>query len=84
LVSRIFEVTGQASKYWLQRFAQAIESAVDAPGEQSRKAYLDLADHYWSMHVLVHGLSNSARNRPPGSGPGARRSDSAPALQWAA
>jgi hypothetical protein len=77
-------VTGQPSKYWLQRFAQAIESAVDAPGEQSRKAYLDLADHYWSMHVLVHGLPPSSKARPPGLGTGPRHSDNAAALRWAA
>jgi hypothetical protein len=81
---RIFDVTGQPSKYWLQRFAQAIESAVDAPGEQSRKAYMDLADHYWSMHVLVHGLPNSARARKPGFGTGARHSNSSLELKWAA
>jgi hypothetical protein len=77
-------VTGQPSKYWLQRFAQAIESAVDAPGEQSRKAYMDLADHYWSMHVLVHGLPRSSKNRPSAAGASGPRSDNSAALQWAA
>jgi hypothetical protein len=77
-------VTGQPTEYWLQRFAQTIESAVDAPGELSRKAYMDLADHYWSMHVLVHGLPRSSRPRRLAMGPGARRSESALALKWAA
>ena len=77
-------MTGQPSKYWLQRFAQAIESAVDAPGEQSRKAYMDLADHYWSMHVLVHGLPRSSKGRPLAAGARGPRSDNAAALQWAA
>ena len=42
--------------YWLQRYATAIESAVDAPGDRSRTAYLDLAQHYWSMHMMTGGL----------------------------
>ena len=41
--------------YWLQRMAQAIEDAMDASGERSRRAYMDLACHYWSMHIMVRG-----------------------------
>ncbi len=41
--------------YWLNRFATAIESAIDAPGERSRNAYMDLARHYWAMHLMIHG-----------------------------
>jgi hypothetical protein len=78
-------VTGpDPDKYWLQRFAQAIESAVDAPGEQSRTAYMDLADHYWSMHVLVHGRSAAARTKPLTLLAAKARNDSRPLLQWAA
>jgi hypothetical protein len=60
--------------------AQAIESAVDAPGEQSRQAYMDLANHYWSMHALAHGLPRSAKARALALGGG----QSAPPLKWAA
>ena len=45
--------------YWLQRYATAIENAVDAPGGRSRCAYLDLARHYWSMHLMVRGTPAS-------------------------
>lgn len=44
-----------STNYWLDRFASALENAIDAPGERSRSAYMDLARHYWSMHVMVHG-----------------------------
>jgi hypothetical protein len=46
--------------YWLQRMAQAVEDSIGAPGEASRRAYMDLARHYWSMHIVVHGRSRSA------------------------
>ena len=64
--------------YWLQRYAAAIENAVDAPGNRSRTAYLDLARHYWSMHVMVSG--------PAGSTPAPRagRLSDAVAMRWAA
>jgi hypothetical protein len=45
----------QSTDYWLERFAAALENAIDAPGERSRTAYVDLARHYWSMHVMIHG-----------------------------
>ena len=63
--------------YWLQRYATAIENAVDAPGERSRTAYLDLANHYWSMHMMVAGL-------PASPAPGTRANASALVLRWAA
>lgn len=50
--------------YWLLRYASAIENAVDAPGDSSRSAYLDLARHYWSMHMMVCGPAVAA---PAGS-----------------
>ena len=45
--------------YWLQRYAAAIENAVDAAGDRSRTAYLDLARHYWAMHMMVIGQPRS-------------------------
>jgi hypothetical protein len=45
--------------YWLQRYETAMIDAADAPGERSRIAYLDLARHYWSMHMLVLGRPTS-------------------------
>ena len=51
------------SDYWLQRYATAIEHAVDAPGGRSRTAYLDLAHHYWSMHMMVRGQAGSSPAR---------------------
>ena len=71
-------------RYWLLRFAQAIENAIDAPGERSRGAFFDLADHYWSMHVLVHGRTGSARISPLAVRAAATPSDSRPPLRWAA
>jgi len=41
--------------YWLLRLAQAMEKAGKAPTEQSCTAYLDLARHYWFMHLMVNG-----------------------------
>jgi hypothetical protein len=66
------------SDYWLLRYATAIENAVDAPGDRSRIAYLDLARHYWSMHLMVRGQPQS----PPGPGRGNKRSDLI--MRWAA
>jgi len=64
--------------YWLQRYATAIENAVDAPGGRSRTAYLDLARHYWSMHMMVEGA--------PALKPARRTEDNAAslAMRWAA
>jgi hypothetical protein len=45
--------------YWLERYAAAIENAEDATGERSRTAYLDLAQHYWAMHMMVVGQPRS-------------------------
>lgn len=64
--------------YWLQRYAAAIENAVDAPGGRSRTAYLDLANHYWAMHLMVRGLPATAP--APGTGGGA----SGLVMRWAA
>ena len=64
--------------YWLDRFASAIEHAVDAPGDRSRTAYMDLARHYWAMHTMVHG--RPASTIPPLSG---GKSDEF-VLRWAA
>ena len=66
-----------STDYWLERFAGALENAIDAPGERSRTAYMDLARHYWSMHVMVHGGSASRPVSPQSIGGGAL-------LQWAA
>ena len=47
---------GSSSKdYWVLRLAQAVESAIEAPTDRSRIAYLELARHYWSMHVMING-----------------------------
>jgi hypothetical protein len=64
--------------YWLQRYATAIESAVDAPGDRSRTAYLDLARHYWSMHMMVRGQTLP----PPAAGRGNKSNDLV--TRWAA
>ena len=66
--------------YWLKRFATALEKAVDAPGEPSRNAYMELARHYWSMHSMVHGKSPSSA---PIAEQGLIRSGEL-ALKWAA
>jgi hypothetical protein len=66
------------SDYWLQRYATAIENAVDAPGDRSRIAYLDLARHYWSMHLMVRGLPMSS----PAAGRGNKSNDLL--MRWAA
>ena len=65
----------QSTDYWLDRFAGALENAIDAPGERSRSAYMDLARHYWSMHVMVHGGAAC---------PAADASGGGTTLQWAA
>jgi len=41
------------SDYWLRRYETAMVNAADAPGERSRSAYLELAQHYRSMHAFV-------------------------------
>jgi hypothetical protein len=66
------------SDYWLQRYATAIEKAVDAPGGRSRTAYLELARHYWSMHAMVSGLPYA----PPPAEAGSR--GDALLIRWAA
>ena len=77
-------MTSDANKYWLHRFAEAIEHAVDAAGEQSRSAYMDLADHYWSMHLLVHGAPRPIRIRALPLRTPAAPGDAASPLRWAA
>ena len=47
------------SDYWLRRYETAVVNAADAPGERSRTAYLELAQHYWSMHAFVLRRVNS-------------------------
>ena len=64
--------------YWLQRYATAIENAVDAPGDRSRTAFLDLARHYWSMHLMVRGQPLSS----PTPGRGNKCNDLV--MRWAA
>lgn len=52
---------GSSSKdYWVLRLAQAVENALEAPAERSRIAYLELARHYWSMHVMINGQHKHA------------------------
>lgn len=41
------------SDYWLRRYESAVANAADAPGERSRTAYMELAEHYRSMHAFV-------------------------------
>ena len=48
--------------YWAQRLAQAMEDATRAQTMRSRSAYLDLAAHYLSMHLMING-----RQKPIGS-----------------
>jgi hypothetical protein len=52
-------MTPTARDYWLRRYEIAIQSAAGAPGDRSRIAYLDLARHYWSMHMMVVGRQAS-------------------------
>lgn len=66
------------SDYWLHRYATAIENAVDAPGDRSRTAYLDLARHYWSMHMMVRGLPDAMSTCPAG------HNTNASVMRWAA
>jgi hypothetical protein len=68
--------------YWLQRLVIAAEKAADAPGERSRAAYLDLARHYRSMYLMVHGRARST-SLPFEAAARAAESGGAP-LQWAA
>lgn len=70
-------MTMTESDYWLQRYAAAIENAVDAPGNRSRTAYLDLANHYWSMHMMLAGL-------PVSPAPGTGANPNSLVLRWAA
>ena len=69
--------------YWLRRLALAVEHAAAAPGIRSRAAYLDLARHYWSMHVMVHGQGQTSEFAIPELIDAAAMGSPAP-LQWAA
>jgi len=66
------------SDYWLRRFETAMVNAADAPGERSRSAYLELAEHYRSMHAFVVKRTNAT---PIHSG--ILRNDQ-PLISWAA
>lgn len=37
--------------YWIERLAETVDKAIEAPSERSRLAYLQLARHYWAMHL---------------------------------
>lgn len=50
----------EAKDYWLLRLAQAMRKAVIAPSDRLRSAHLDLARHYWSMHVMINGRGRPA------------------------
>jgi hypothetical protein len=45
---------------------------------------MDLADHYWSMHVLIHGQPRAAKNKVAAIAAGAGLGDRAHQLRWAA
>lgn len=64
--------------YWLQRYETAIGNALSAPGDRSRVAYLDLARHYWSMHMMVLGRPTSTPI------PAAVAEIDTPLMRWAA
>ena len=64
--------------YWLQRYETAVASAARAAGERSRTAYVDLARHYWSMHMMVVGRPTST------PAPAAITAADAPLIRWAA
>ena len=76
-------MSGDCAEYWLHRLQHAVESAASAASDRSRAAFLDLACHYWSMQMMVHG-------RAPSDHPAvvslmaAISSPAAPDLRWAA
>lgn len=44
-----------SSGYWVSRLAEAVDNGLVASNEPARNAYVDLARHYWSMHLMVNG-----------------------------
>jgi hypothetical protein len=47
--------TPDPAEYWLQRLQHAVDGAAGAASERSRSTFVDLACHYWSMYMMVHG-----------------------------
>jgi hypothetical protein len=64
--------------YWLGRYETAVANAAAAAGERSRAAYVDLAHHYWAMHMMVVGRPTSTPV------PQAMAPADAPLIRWAA
>jgi hypothetical protein len=76
-------MSGDCAEYWLLRLQHAVESAASAGSERSRSAFLDLAGHYWSMHMMVHGRTQSDHPAVV-SLMAAISSQATPELRWAA
>ena len=45
--------------HWLHAYETAVANAANAAGMQLRAAYIDLARHYWSRHMMVLGRPTS-------------------------
>ena len=39
------------SHYWLRRHDEAARQAAEAISERARDAFMELAGHYWALHV---------------------------------
>jgi len=52
-------MSGECAEYWLLRLTHAVDNAGNAASDRSRAAFLDLACHYWSMHMMVHGRAHA-------------------------
>jgi len=72
-------VTFTPDEFWKVRLLQALESARSASSERSRVAYLQLAEHYLSMHRLMRGDGrDTVDGLVPNTDPSAAASTSAP------
>ena len=62
-------MTTTSRDFWLIRLTDVLDKAVAAPSERSRAAYLELARHYCSMHVVADNRNarpaGAPRNDPP-------------------
>lgn len=48
--------------YWMNRFEETVDKAIQAPSERTRLAYLNLAKHYLAVRTnLVQPLESAYR-----------------------
>lgn len=47
--------------YWILRLEETIDKSIAAPSEQSRIAYLKLAQHYCAMYATLTGQASRPR-----------------------